>query len=566
MLSDEQIRVEQSEGHVHVVAIPGSGKTRVLIAKTLRLLNTYPGVSIYIVTFTNAAAAEISERLKQSGAQIDGVTVGTFHALMVSHIQKYSSGDRLISTEQETAILHKIYVDEFGGHEGYEHFEEYIRGGGKNHDDVFHQMKTRYIQALGETQSQSLTFLLEQGVDMMMRGKIPLFPCHHLLIDEFQDVDEAQLKLAILHGKSNVQITACGDDDQSIYYFRRALGVTAFEALEQHLGSVEHQLTMNYRSCTSILDAAFNLIEHNEHRIDKTAQAFKQDVGSVRVQRTVDKHYEAEYVCDFIKQSPTTATLILARNNLYFEVLEYHLLQNNIDFYRVNNTSYFSTMACQLVISGIEAIARNEDHGITRFVHNILKDPAVYQNPLTVRGIISDNVPKMPNMTPLQRDAFQSITNAVKYHQLGNVEQTLHSLTAVIPKELQTQGYEKTDRIYQLVNIIGKMKGSLAQRLMNLTQKSKPKDSTVRLMTMHASKGLEAPRVVIVGCSNRIMPSLKPSNTPVTKLIEEERRLLFVAITRAQEELLITSIQDSENRTGWYGDSMFLNEIGELEE
>ena len=562
-VSKQQSLAVGDMGNIHIVAIPGSGKTRTIIAK-VKVMRERGYSKIFLVTYTNASAAEMKERLiAECGADVlNEVHVSTFHALMIRHFQQYLPQYQLMPPEEQSTILHQIYVRETKSHEGYDGFEEYILGNSKNQIPEFECLKEIYLTYIDSKHNHTLDNIISSGVSMMLKGELPRFNCNYLMVDEFQDVDEDQVKLVFIHGKMNVPITTVGDDDQSIYGWRNALGYKGFVLQEKVLKSTLYKLTTNYRSRLEILTAAFNMIENNLSRIPKDVIGSRGEGGVIEHHHFHDRLEEAKWIAKQISTSPHVPTLILARTNNNLNYVEMELIEYEIPYNKKDSGQYFNVIACKLYISALRAMATNSEHGMQRILDIIFES---YGQTIPSDVVLKQSKLFDVQLSPQQKSLINALCNSYQLHKAGRTSDCIRELSESMRVEMEFMGYKLTQRITELGSYLNKFKGNLSQRLTLMSQKNKEKEANVTLMTMHSAKGLERERIYITNFSNRIIPSTRTDgNTSKLAHIEEERRLAFVAITRGKEEVYITSCQNSDSRKGWFGPSEFIQELGEI--
>jgi len=169
------------------------------------------------------------------------------------------------------------------------------------------------------------------------------------------------------------------------------------------------------------------------------------------------------------------------------------------------------------------------------------------------------------NLSPQQKSLINSLRNSYRLNKANQVSECISELSEKMTVELKTLGYKFTERIPELALYLGKLKGSLAQRLALMNQQSNNQSANVTLMTMHSSKGLESKRVFVTNFSKRIIPTPNRNECmSETSHEEEERRLAFVAITRGEDSVYITSCENSAARRGYFGRSRFVDEMGDI--
>jgi DNA helicase-2/ATP-dependent DNA helicase PcrA len=301
-----QAEIAKYNNHLFVVAIPGSGKTRTLVAKNY-FLRSMGVKKIIVLTFTRSAAIELIERVEKAFPKGHSfVKIGTFHSIISEHLNKHSKLP-MFSLEIQATYLHRICFREFGEYKNYELFEEYFyhyhSGTIKKLNIVYEKLIREYYETVVEKKGNSITNLIATGLKMIEGMKVPLLDCEWLMIDEFQDVDETQTHFVILHGLSAIKIVAVGDDDQSIYSWRGVSGVKSFNQIERVLNAKKFILETNYRSNKEILDCASMLISHNATRIKKRMISEKGAGGELSVHQFDNAFNEALWFATEVKNT-----------------------------------------------------------------------------------------------------------------------------------------------------------------------------------------------------------------------------------------------------------------------
>jgi hypothetical protein len=284
-LDAAQAEAVAADGHCLILACPGAGKTRTLAAKSARLLKAAPGARVCAVTFTREAAREIRARiLQEAGEGAEGrVVAGTFHALCWRQLggsrePVAGEGERSAYAARAAAAVRAELQPETA--------LAIIEACKAGSPVPFPGLDTgRLLAAYQEIllRNGKIDFqdLVARALEGMRRGTVAPVPATHLLVDEFQDTDESQLAWVFAHARAGAQVTAVGDDDQSIYGWRRALGHEGMERFAAHLGAKRLFLGTNYRSRPEIVEAAARLIERNRGRQAKALRSARPPGGRV---------------------------------------------------------------------------------------------------------------------------------------------------------------------------------------------------------------------------------------------------------------------------------------------
>ena len=555
--------IHTTDGRLLVLAGAGSGKTSVLIARIIHLIES-KGVSpddIVGLTFTNKAAGEMRERITKqlNAARAKAVTLSTFHSFCVKILRKEIH--RLGYTAQFT-IYDQRDMDRL-----VERIEE-------ENGDVKTAM--RACNAVDFDSLLTLTVELFETYPEVLETYQP----RYLMIDEFQDTNEIQCRLAELLAKKHNNLCVVGDDDQSIYAWRGAQvkNILSFAA------DTTVKLEENYRSTPLILQAANSVIKHNTERHDKSLKTTKGVGDKVTVFHAPTDAEEAQAVIDKILEIKANTKCrwrdfaILYRSNALARPLEIALIQ------AMHNTdgSWKRGIPYQ-VFGGLELFERSEIKDLMAYLR-VIANPKDQQALLRIvnfprRGISQTTLDRLTQYnrqkrlplihamrTPPDTISPQGVKGLAAFIELieeakvqfeqGPLHKALDWLirrinfTKAVTDDVKSEkgqeikrqnvqeciyllkAYEEEEDSPSLVDFVG---SSMLDTTNN--RKDKTLKDKVTLMTFHGAKGLEFPTCFLVGLEDHIIPHER-SDTP--EGIEEERRLLYVAITRAQQRLFLS--------------------------
>lgn len=409
----------------------------------------------------------------------------------------------------------------------------------------------------------------------------------YILVDEYQDTNTIQYNIITILSRGWGNICAVGDDSQSIYAFRGARIDNILNFSRDFPGYKTYKLETNYRSTPQIVDAANRLIEHNERRLPKHCRASRPDGTSINIEYLQNDRDEARYIASLIKtrhdqeQIQYAAHAILYRTNAQARALEDALMRQHIPYVIYSGISFFDRQEIKDVLAYLRLVVNHNDdeafkricnrpaRGISDATLSSLQARAAVENKSlweTCPIVIGENI--VPGQK--RKKAIDAIYNFVG--MVGHLEQetagmdALEAAEAILKesglyefysKEKDDDGQKRTNNIDELINGIryyleDQRSGdtddlpddSLAGYLENIAllsavDRQDDKDSDkVALMTSHCSKGLEFPTVIIAGCEEGLYPSLRDDTTNFE--IEEERRLFYVSVTRAMNELILT--------------------------
>ncbi|MDP1573161.1 MAG: ATP-dependent helicase [Pseudomonadota bacterium] len=564
-LNSHQERAVAANGHCTILACPGSGKTRVLSERAARLLAAHPKGRLCAVTFTRDAAEELKSRILTSCGQDHArrLAVGTFHSLALAQLKRASRNKppRLLSDGERMAVLRRCWKQ----HAPSLTFESVLQAvdaakakvapalPDPSMEAVFHG----YQDLLDAEGAMDFSDLILNSVRKMASGEMAPLAIRWLLVDEAQDMDEVQMEWILLHGRAGIEVTLVGDDDQSLYAFRHALGYAGLQEVSFALSATETTLPVNYRCAPNILAHAAKLIAHNKDRAAKKIAAHRDDPGEIRTVRAADRWDEADNIVKLIRESEGKQKwAILGRTNLIVDAAEVALSDTGIPCARSGGKSVWEHSIGSLFIGLLRTVQDGSWTGIA--------------NTLSFCGIHAEQVNGHSRNT--SGGCFERLDAAIantgedddtERKALVRVRMGLAAWTEQAAKgrpSLVLHGvagflsdYCKPNQLILLRKLeasLVRMSGSLAQRLAILGRSNASgQPPAVQLMTLHASKGLEFDNVWIMGCEDGNLP-----HTDSTE--EDERRLLYVGMTRARHRLVLSSAIEEG------GASRFFEEAG----
>ncbi len=589
-LNPEQQLAVQQKGHVLLLAGAGAGKTLVLAHRAAALLQSDQG-NLVAVTFTKDSADELKRRIiRMSPGQEKRILTGTFHALAMRQLRSVGMDIKLLNNgDRNRLILHAMAKTE--EELDLEDISKIIDKAKselthKDYDGPGYKTFHAYQDLLHAEKRMDFADLIGKAVDGMQAGTVPPLQSRWVLGDEFQDVDEAQYAWLMLHQElTGAELTMVGDDDQSIYAFRHALGYTGMERMRAGLNAHVLHLSRNYRCAPEVLAPAARLIQHNTHRAEKNIIAAAESGGHIECVFPRDREEESEWFINRLREEPS-GWAILSRTNRLLDVMEIELQQHNIPYFRESDDDFWDTKeprAVLTMLSGIVggsralAMPKGKSHG------SLLKNTAITNRLAAYRremffgcraalflcGWKADITDALLNqLEPVPMNDWKPILNGFKEQwdkennnkspRLSNGLQFMENLQgwcliSVQDPVLFLEGVKRWNQ--KLLPVIAescgialtaiqRLRGSLAQRIQFVEGLSKKKDEppqlgpeTVILTTMHGSKGLEWPNVWIIGLEEGVVPHQDSE-------IEEERRLFYVAMTRARRKLVISAVRE----------------------
>ena len=600
-LNKNQLKaVQEVKKPLLVFAGAGSGKTRVLTYKIWHLINQklYQPQQILALTFTNKAAKEMKDRISQS-IDIQGVNVGTFHSIgariLRQNISKindsYGPDFSIYDTNDQKTILREIIeelnlaenrlfspcfllseidkfknnlIDEKSASKSAKSFEE------KQIAEAYNL----YSLKLKKNNAVDFNDLILLPIKIFSLNKTILKSYtdqwKYILVDEFQDTNTAQFKLIALLSNNNKNITVVGDDDQSIYGWRGAnIDNILTNFNEEFPNCVQIKLEENYRSSQRILDAAWSVVIKNKNRAEKKLRATKGQGDKISIISTDNDEEEANAICDSIKseiklhKNTFKDFAVLYRTNAQSRSLEQAFIKEGLPYNIVGGTKFYDRKEIKDIISYLSLITNPNDNVALKRIINF-----------PVRGIGEKSISLFEDLsTKTNISMFQSLKNAsdlnLRGKQLDSIKSFYNSinkfnglldeldakeLIRVVLEEFNIQNYYKNNPAeFDRYNNIQEFKAfvdqfmesnnsSLREFLQEISlftdiDNWDSKNNSITLMTVHAAKGLEFSKVMISGLEQGLFPLIRMDDT--SEQLEEERRLFYVAVTRAMENVFI---------------------------
>ncbi|WP_053572973.1 ATP-dependent helicase [Caballeronia cordobensis] len=547
-LNPQQREVAQLRQHCVAIACPGAGKTKTIATKAALLLQD-SAATVGAVTFSKDAALELRERiLSAAGESVKKrLIAGTFHSLAFKQLKRPGARALDIASDGDRLGLLIRVMQELGRDGKAEDviptIEKIKTNFGRcvpNTDDG--ELYHAYQDALARNGKIDFQDMLRLAVEGMENGTIAPYPFTYLLVDEFQDTDPLQYRWIELHAKAGSIVTVVGDDDQSIYAFREALGYRGMESFIEAFDAKPVVLGSNYRCRAEILDAADRVIRNNVDRIAKVLRAEKGPGGSVLTSRHPDEYEEATAAVEVLGPllAKGQSCAILARTNRILDPLESVCRSHGIKYYRASGASVLSRPEGALMCNLLEIVERIKDTGL---------DAVLAHLGLTAQQLRALHADMGAELTQKGRAELVALglpeDVATNYREFMKrlaewqslCDRKFYSLTLSGVAEWMLK-YAKRDSAIRAIEatneVLGRLSGSFAQRLLFLRQdNNEPTPGALILTTMHSSKGLEWDHVWIARSEETIVPDAK-STEP------EERRLFYVAMTRARESLMIS--------------------------
>lgn len=554
-LNPFQERAINTNGHCTVLACPGSGKTRVLAKRAARLLNSHERGRLCAVTFTRDAASELKSRILSACGQAAAVrlAIGTFHSIALSQIRRQSSNTlgRLISDGERLSLIRRCWQQ----HAKRLPMESVVQAIDTAKSRVqwcpagrpeIEAAVTAYSDILKAEGAMDFADITLQAVREINSDAMPPLSIRWLLVDEAQDMDEVQLEWVKAHGSRGVEITLVGDDDQSLYTFRHALGYPGLKHISDHLSATMLPLPVNYRCAENILGHAVKLINHNQERAHKEIESARKVTGEVTVLRLSDRWSEADEIAARIQSTRLSEQwAVLARTNRILDPVEVALSDMELPHYRVGGKSVWDKTVGSTYLGLLRAVCDRSWTGVSNALFFVGMDSALVNKLSDFQGStchdrLNQIVTKFDQLGASESDA-SLISNLQLGLQAWEDQESKGRALLVIHAVAAWLAERATDEqallLRRLEGVLCKLNGRLANRLMQASSRAASPGDGTAIMTLHAAKGLEFDNVWILGAEDGNLPHV--DSTP-----EEERRLFYVGMTRAKNRLIVSSATD----------------------
>lgn len=576
-----------NDGPLLIIAGAGAGKTKTLTTKIAYLIenkNVAPE-NILAITFTNKAAKEMKDRLfKTIGQTAKYLQVSTFHSFGLKLLREnydalgYDKNFVIMDSDDSLTVVKKIIKDigydpkiynprairnkisscknEMTSPEAYERYAA------SDFEKVVQEVYAKYEKKLQRNNSVDFDDLLLLPIELFKKNPDILNKYQdlyqYILIDEYQDTNEAQYILTKMLSAKNRKITCVGDDSQSIYSFRGANYKNILNFEKDYKDAKTILLEQNYRSTSNILDAANQVIKNNKMRKDKNLWTSRGIGEKIKYYRAYNERDEAQYVIRKIKELTNRNVeykdiAVLYRTNAQSRVLEEEMLKENLPYRVIGSFYFYSRKEIKDLIAYLRLIHNSKDNVSLLRVINTPK-----------RGI---GLKTIENLT-IQADAmgvsiYEAISSGKELEFKNLIEKLKEmskdlTLTELIDKILEASGMKKEledektleaevrlenlEEFKSITKTFEEREGliSLEDFLLEISlisdvEEYKDDPNRISLMTVHSVKGLEFDHVFVVGMEEGIFPHI--NSLMDNSELEEERRLCYVAITRAKDDL-----------------------------
>jgi len=622
-LNEQQIKaVNCSLGNKLILAGAGSGKTRVLIHRVERLILDFKiqPSNILALTFTNKASNEMKQRLeKVLRMSSQGLWFGTFHGICrrILKIHWKEAGIKdffsILDSQDQLRMIKRIIKQKNLDENLYEpkHLQSFInsqKDKGLRYDkcdyddNVYIEIYKDYDLACRQTNSVDFADLILLTYEMLLKNQKILHyystRFKNIMVDEFQDTNALQFELLkLLNGKDG-SLYAVGDDDQAIYGWRGARSKNIKYFTDQFSNVEVFKLEQNYRSTNSILSVANELISNNTNRMGKNLWSESVKGEPVYLYEAYNDDDETGFIAEKIKELTLSdfkrsEIAILYRSNFLSRRLEEELNSRSIPYKIFGGFRFFERAEIKDVIAYLRiAVNESDDTSFERTINNpprglgekTLSTLRLYAK--TNNKSMWESINNLESITALSTRAVSSIMSYKSI--INNIKESLsnESLKDIISIIVKLSGFSthfeskkteeslsKQENIDELISTVERFtinnsdSENLIQDFLDNASleageyQSKVNEDPVQLMTIHMSKGLEFPVVFVTGLEEGIFPNENRNVTP--GFLEEERRLCYVAITRAMRKLYLSysNSRFMHGSSSFFIPSRFIDEI-----
>ncbi len=613
-LNDMQKKaVTCTEGPLLVLAGAGSGKTKVLTTRIAYLINekNVDPSSILAITFTNKAAKEMKDRvIKLIGNIGYSMKISTFHSFGLSILKEhcdllgYSKNFTIIDSDDSVTLIKKIVKDLnldskifnpkmirnkiSGAKNELMDPAEYVRFANTDMEEKIVSVYERYQKRLKLNNSFDFDDLLMLPIKLLKENPDVLKQYQekfkYVMVDEYQDTNQAQYILTKMMSAKYKNICVVGDNDQSIYMFRGANYRNILNFEKDYKNTSVILLEENYRSTKNILDVANSIIKNNKSRKDKTLWTNNDDGLKIKYHRSSNEKDESFYVVSEIKKLlnngvPLSEIAVLYRANAQSRNIEEVLLRDNIPYKVVGAFYFYNRKEIKDLIAYLKLIYNhNDDNSLTRIINvpkrgiglkaienlntkAMLEEKSLYDSLSTQKELdfkrLIDDLSKKSEIMSLT-ELVDCILNDSKMKEELELEKTIESevrLENLEEFKSITKSFEESKGIVSLGEFLEEIS------LVSDVEEYKNNTNVVTLMTIHSAKGLEFDNVFLIGMEEGLFPHANCLND--AEELEEERRLCYVAVTRARKRLWLVNARSRilYGKESYNMQSRFIDEI-----
>lgn len=580
------------EGPVLVIACPGSGKTRTIEERTLRLINKgVPAWGILCITFTNKASNEMKERiLRRVGDAAKEIQVFTFHKLCSRILRKsggplgytkfmtiLDDGDQIdlmsacarqMEHELTKPQIKKILWTLNDSRENLETQDQMFERF-KAIDENYYYIAVEYVKRIREANSCDFSGLLTETVRLLQNHPEVLEKMHnrikYLQVDEVQDTNYAQFKLIELIGAGSKNIFCVGDTDQSIYGWRGARMKNVTDFMSKY-SATQIVLGKNYRSTPEIVAHADRLIKHNSGRLATDFSTDNPSGQPIMVKTFDNQDVEAKWIVTIVKQLISAGTYkpdefaVFFRLNSMSRSIEMAMMAAGVPATVKGAFSFFDRREIKDIFAMLRFLVNPKDgvafHRIANKPKRALGDVTVGKIENLAQANGTDIMQACREFSSKNEGVRSGIHEILTAFTIDHSSKTIPEVIDHLYKSLRYEEYlkeddeqfdERKENVDELIKDAARfslehgndISAYIESMSLMSTDDSNPDEHTVKLMSLHSSKGLEFPVVFMLGCEQDILPHKRAVDEREDG-IEEERRLCYVGMTRAMKFLCMS--------------------------
>lgn len=622
-LNEEQKEaIRETEGYVRIIAGAGSGKTKVLVNRFVYLVIEcgVDPASILCVTFTKKAANEMKKRIRALlGDEFETNLISTYHGFCNRILREEAEklhldkGFQILTTSQQKGILNDIYdklnfeKENLSLDKMLKKIADYKKDGNyvskicnseptQIKDVIFTEIDwiiETYLQKQKATYSVDYNdlihfaiYILENYEEVRIKWQERL---NYIMVDEFQDSSKIEMRLLELISGKYHNLMVVGDPDQNIYEWRGSDVRLLVEFDKFHKNTKTIILNQNYRSTPQILKCANFLIEKNKIRIKKELYTKNQDGPEVTYIHSKNDYEQMDTILDFIKNLNLQEKVGLSNIAIIFRasylsgIVEKKLLEKNIPYEIFGDINFYERKEIQDIIAYLRLIAYDDDLSLKRVINvpsrrfgkvKMNKLEEMQDTGISLYETLKQNI----GIKEFQQSGVNEFVNLIE--DIRSNSETM-SIADIINKVSSESGYESyirnsgdedsLDNLAEFKRLSNEFENEFGERLTlnDFLQQlalqfldQRENTETIKLMTIHASKGLEFETVFVIGMTEGIFPSSKTIEEKKELGLEEERRLCYVAITRAKKNLFLCDSEGITRDGKFKFTSRFIDEIG----
>lgn len=593
----QQEIVVSDEYPMMIIAGAGSGKTRTLVSKITYLIDqeNIDPYNIMALTFTNKAADEMKERIEKICPQVGNLMIGTFHSCFLKLLQReydkigFEKNFTIYDTSDSKTLLKHIVADlnfdpkiyepklllskisflksRLITPENYLTSEYYIND--KTRLPAFDKVFFEYVKSCHKNNVMDFddillnTFILFRDNQEILKKYQDRF--QYIFIDEFQDTNVLQNEIIKMLVKKNLKLCVVGDDAQSIYAFRGAVLANVLNFKSEYDGAKIFKLEQNYRSTKNIVEAANSVIEHNKNQIKKKIWTENDKGEKCYLIKSLTEAEEAKNIANIIwfevkeQNAKYSDFAILYRTNNQATAFESELGSQRIPYKVVGNISFYQRKEIKDFLAYLRVFVNKDDaESILRTIN------------FPKRGIGDQSIKKIVELSKKNNiriwdlickstsyfdkrfsNLLQDYVNIINFGTELSESKNAYDVASALFENLKDKMFKEESEIENVKNLLYNIeefvKNNEDNSLLSFVNKTPlvanedndNADSCVSLMTVHSAKGLEFKTVFIVGVEEKLFPS---ESAILAGEIEDERRLFYVAMTRAKEKLFISYV------------------------